>query len=462
MKNIEITYSGDYKAKKYPDAVFHYEIYVPKDHNDNMEYGLIFNHDGLSKAEAAANEVLAKNGNAPHCISVGIDGGCIKPTIEKGTERILRMNTYDFYSNRFPDFVVDEFLPYLIEKYNLKIDPSPDMHIVSGGSSGGISSWNIAWNRTDYFKRVYMSSPSFLEMAKGQELVTLMRKFEPKPIRVFNEYYGDEPNDYFGSSFCVAKAAEMALEFAGYDMMNDYFPDEWHCDRRLDYEKSLERLEFLWKDWENEPIKVKKISPRMEKVFSISDDWNQSEDVFPEKIKAVSTGAFTPKGEYVAEGDRIVFVNEAGERKNVAEGFSEITSLLISSDKWRVYIGDKRRGCVYAANIQKDGTLSDIYVHATLHLNTDFKIPGVFDMCLDSEDRIYAATEIGIQTIRSFGLIDVILANPNNEKVNQIEFDDNGFLVAQANGKIYKRKLCNKKRAEYNIQTAPTCCWYYD
>ena len=117
---------------------------------------------------------------------------------------------------------------------------------------------------------------------------------------------------------------------------------------------------------------------------------------------------------------------------------------------------------MYAANIREDGTLSDVYVHAALHVNTDFKVPGVFDMCLDSEDRIYAATEIGIQTIRSFGLIDVILANPGNETVNRIELDDYGFLVAQTKNKMFKRKLVDKKRIQYDRVTEPKSCSYYD
>lgn len=462
MNDFENTYSGEYKAQKYPDATFYYEIYVPKSHNENGKYGLIFHHDGLNQAEAVANELLAENGEAPYCISIGIDGGHIFPTTDSGVKRGLRMNTYDFYSSRFPDFIVDEFLPYIFNKYNLKIDPSPDMHIVTGGSSGGLSSWNIAWHRTDYFKRVYMASPSFLEMGKGQELVSLIRKFETKPIRVYTEYSENEPNDYFGSSWCVAKAAEMALEFAGYDMMCAYYPDEGHCSRRVTCENAKERLKFLWKDWEKAPIQVKKISLRMEKVFSISDAWTECEDAFPEKIRALSNGLFTAKGEYISEGSKIVFINEVGEKKVVADGFSKVTSLLISSDKWRLYIGDEQRGCVYAANIYKDGSLSDVYVHAALHMNTDFKIPGVFDMCIDSEDRIYAATEIGIQTIRSFGLIDVILTNPDNEAVNHIELDDNGFLVAQTKDKCFKRKLVGKKRIGYDDATEPKFCSYYD
>ncbi len=462
MRDIELTYSGDYLSKKYPNGKFHYEIYVPDTDDKSTEYGLIFNHDGLNKAEAEANALLARTMDAPHCISIGINGGRVTPTVPDGKERRMRLNAYDFFSDRFPDFIVDEFLPYLINKYNLRIHPSPDMHLVTGGSSGGISSWNIAWHRTDYFRRVYMSSPSFLEMGKGQELLALIRKFETKPIRVFTEYSEDEPNDYFGSSFCAAKEAEMALEFAGYDVMHAYYPGEGHCSRRQDLEKAAERLKFLWKDWQNTPVTVHAISPRMEKIFSASDRWMESKEQFPEKIKAISTGDFTPKGEYIAEGSRIVFVNGAGVRKVVSKGFSEITSLLISSDKWRLYIGDAQRGCVYVANIREDGTLSDVNIHAMLHLKTDFRKPGVLDMCIDAEDRLYAATEIGIQTIRSYGLIDVILENPGMETVSRIELDEKGFLTAETNGKTYKRKLCNKKRVAYNVQTEPTCCSYYD
>ncbi len=461
MKELELTYSGEYIAKQYPGARFLYEIYVPDKCNDNKKYGLIFNHDTLNRVEAEVNEQLALDGIAPHCISIGINGGDIIPTVENGTERNIRMNAFDFYSSRFPDFVVEEFLPYLIAKYDLKIDPSPDMHIVSGGSSGGSSSWNIAWHRTDYFKRVYMSSPSFLEIEKQHNLLGLIRKFETKPIRVYTDYSENEPNDYFGSSVCIAKAAEMALEFAGYDMMSAYYPGEGHCFGRGNYERAIKCLKFFWEDWRNTPVKVKRISKRMEDVFSMSDGWLKSEDAFPEKIKAISTGRFTTKGKYIADGGNVVFVNESGERKIVAEGFSKITSILISSDKWRLYIGDEQRGCVYAANICKDGTLSDVYAHAALHLNTDFRIPGVLDMCIDSEDRMYAATEIGVQTIRSCGIVDVILANPGREVIKEIEFDDNGFLVAKTGGEIYKRKLCNKKRAGYNVQTSPTTCSYY-
>ena len=124
------------------------------------------------------------------------------------------MLNYDMFTRDYPDFVVDEFLPYLIETYNLHISPSPDMHMTSGGSSGGISAWNIAWYRTDSFRRVYMSSPSFLSMGNGREIPALIRKVETKPIRVWTEFSENEPDEYFGSSYCAADDAERALRFA--------------------------------------------------------------------------------------------------------------------------------------------------------------------------------------------------------------------------------------------------------
>ena len=142
-------------------------------------------------------------------------------------------------------------------------------------------------------------------------------------------------------------------------------------------------------------------------------------------------------------------------------GFSQISSLLISSDKWRLYIGDCRRGCVYAATIEKDGSLSGIYCHGTLHLKNDFSVPGALDLCVDSEDRLYVATEIGIQTVRSFGLIDVILVNPDGKTANKIEISSDGYLYAMTVDGVYRRKLKDKKPSNEE-QSEPVHSSYYN
>ena len=62
----------------------------------------------------------------------------------------------------YGDFIVHELIPYIEETYRIPFSKSPDMHFVSGGSSGGISAFVIAWFHSDYFHRVYMSSPYLL------------------------------------------------------------------------------------------------------------------------------------------------------------------------------------------------------------------------------------------------------------------------------------------------------------
>ena len=47
-----------------------------------------------------------------------------------------------FFSSEYADFLVDEFIPY-IRKIFFELIGQSDMHMVSGGSSGGMSSMEL-------------------------------------------------------------------------------------------------------------------------------------------------------------------------------------------------------------------------------------------------------------------------------------------------------------------------------
>lgn len=144
-----------------PGTSVKYKIFVPECEG---EVGLVFSHDGFNLQAAEAMSSLADDGKAPPCVFIGVWPGALSATLEGGFDRGMRMDNYDIFDSAYPDFIVDELIPHLIEKYGLRISPLPDMHLVLGGSSGGISSFNIAWFRSDFFRRVYASSPSFLSM----------------------------------------------------------------------------------------------------------------------------------------------------------------------------------------------------------------------------------------------------------------------------------------------------------
>lgn len=445
----------------YTNSGFGCSIYIPDYAKGKENLGLILTHDGLGKADAYAMDRLVKTGEMPPSVIIGIDGGMFRPTIEEGFRRYLRPISYDVNCPLFADWVVDEVIPYFAKKYNLSLSDSPDMHVVMGGSSGGLSAWTFAWERNDFFHRVYMSSPSFLAMANGDAHLKLIRKCEPKPLRVFSEYSENEPDNFFGSSFNVADGAERALKYSGYDAEFRYYPGEGHCSRGGDPESAVERQRFLWKNWDSEPVAIKKLSKIAELVIEIGEGWQRAEAPFPEKVKAVSNGKFTAKGEYTACGGKIIFTDDMGESRVVADGFGEITALVIAPDKWRLHVGDKIRGCGYTMPILKDGSLGRKVIHGYLEKKTDFEFPGIFDMCADAEDRIYAATEIGVQCIRGGGLVDLILENPEGRTaVDKIEMGDDGCLYALCGDRVYRRKLKDKKPIDPDEISEPTMLGY--
>jgi len=455
---------GRYTSTRYyPGSVFSYRIHVPVGAADHPDCGLLINHDGLSEPEALAMEQLAATGEAPCCITVGIFPATLPAAVSGGTDRGMRMQNYDIYGPTYPDFVVEELLPWLVQTHGLSFSSSPDMHMTSGGSSGGISAWNMAWYRTDYFHRVSMSSPSFLSMGHGHELPHLIRKVETKPIRVFTEYSETEPDDYFGSSLCVAMDAERSLRFAGYDMVSAYYPGEGHSSRYRHPETILERMRFLWKNWDREPVTVKALSPRAALLISPDMPWEKT-DAFPEKVPAVSTGIRTAAGTYIPDGERILFRAADGTERTAAEGFSHLTALAVSPDKWRLYAGDCDRGCVYALTIHPDGSLDAPYLHAALHMETDFRHPGALDLCVSSDDRVYAATECGIQAVRSFGLIDVIVPLPDRQIPLQIAFgtEDTPYLYARSRDGIYRRRWLSGGRICPDATAEPQYTSYYN
>jgi enterochelin esterase-like enzyme len=71
----------------------------------------------------------------------------------------MRSTLYDTVSDRYPRFLRDEILAEVGAKYNLRKDGYS--HAITGLSSGGICSFNAAWQMPDYFSRVITWIGSF-------------------------------------------------------------------------------------------------------------------------------------------------------------------------------------------------------------------------------------------------------------------------------------------------------------
>jgi sugar lactone lactonase YvrE/enterochelin esterase-like enzyme len=212
----------------YPGTENPFEVYVPAQYDPAKPACLLVKLDGLGAGDTIALDNLIASKEVPVIIAVGINSGAvIKGPPGAANRPVLRYNrSYEFDSvnDHFPDFVINEILPAVGKMKTedgrpINLSPDGNDHAATGGSTGGIGSFTLAWRRPDQFTRVYDYIGTFVSMRGGHEYPALIRKSDPKPIRIFLEDGSEDAwNPLFGSWYDANLSMEAALSFGGYDV----------------------------------------------------------------------------------------------------------------------------------------------------------------------------------------------------------------------------------------------------
>ena len=421
-----------------PGTFFAYLTYTVGEADKETPYALIIIQDGRHDEIAEVSKRLYEEGKAPAALIVGIH--CGYRTTADGEVRFCRSEEYDALDPSYGDFLINEFIPHVIEQTGLPVSDDPDRHLIAGGSSGAICSLIAGWFHPEYFRRFYLNSPAFLSFGKGHELTTLLRLSETKPFRIAMEYSENEPNVYFGDLRLAAQQAESAFLYSGYEYQSRYFPGEDHCSRFHCIETLYDVFAFLWRDYKTKPVAPLHQQPRTEDIFAPGDGWIPRAAMPEERPE---TGGI---GTYRVSDNRILFTPTGGTERVVAEGnFAELRQVAFSAHQKLLYVADAGRDCLYEYTIGTDGSLSDRYRHGILPIRADFIKPGAYSLCVDDVDRIYAATELGIQCVTSWNEVEAILELPDcRTPVVKIAFggEDGRELYAETvDGRVYSRRL---------------------
>jgi sugar lactone lactonase YvrE len=215
-------------SKIFPGTENRFQVYVPAQYNPAQPACLLVKLDGLGAFEGTVLDNLIASKELPVMIGVGIVPGTIWKdpvgTPKRQAYRFNRSYEFDSVNDRFADYVLNELLPAVRKLRTrdgrpIKLSPNGNDHAATGGSTGGIGSFTLAWQRPDQFSRVYSVIGTFVSMRGGHEYPALIRKTDPKPMRVFLEDGStDAWNPLFGSWFDANLNMESALTFAGYDV----------------------------------------------------------------------------------------------------------------------------------------------------------------------------------------------------------------------------------------------------
>ena len=210
-------------SKIFPGTVRDYWIYVPAQLNSRnpapvmifQDGGGMILEDGAGYKVPVVLDNLIHKKDLPPLIAIFINPGVLPAANANAQPRFNRSLEYDGLGDRYARFLIEEILPEIARTHNLSKDP--DHYALAGSSSGGIAAFNAAWSRPDQFRRVLSFIGSFVNLRGAQILPSLIRKFEPKPLRVFLQD-GSNDNDIYGGSWWIANQ-DMArsLEWSGYE-----------------------------------------------------------------------------------------------------------------------------------------------------------------------------------------------------------------------------------------------------
>jgi enterochelin esterase-like enzyme len=240
------------KSKIFPGTVRDYWVYVPKQYDPAKPACVMVFQDGSGyvktngewRVPIVFDNLIARK-ELPVIIGIFINPGTIPSTDGKEPQK-NRSFEYDSLGDAYAKFLLEEILPEVGKKYNLATNAAS--RAICGGSSGGICSFTVAWERPNEFSKVLSTVGSFTNIRGGHVYPFLIRKTESKPIRVFLQDGSNDLDNAHGNWPLANQTMAAALKFAKYDYQFVY-GDGAHNSK---HGGSIfpEAVEWLWRDYQ--------------------------------------------------------------------------------------------------------------------------------------------------------------------------------------------------------------------
>lgn len=263
-----------WKSKIFPGTTREYGVYVPSQYDEAKPACVLVVQDGMKKAQQwklpTVMDNLIHQGDMPVSIGIFVSPGVVSVKAEDAQPRFNRSFEYDGLGDRYARFLLQEILPEVEKKYKLSHDPND--RAIAGSSSGAIAAFTVAWERPDEFRRVFSAVGTYVGLRGGDAYPVLIRKFEPKPIRIFLQDGSNDLDIYAGSWFNANLSMLSALKYSGYDVKHRW--GEGGHNGKHATAILPDALRWLWRDYP-EPIQAGIHSPlkRRTNVLIPGEDW---------------------------------------------------------------------------------------------------------------------------------------------------------------------------------------------
>jgi sugar lactone lactonase YvrE/enterochelin esterase-like enzyme len=319
----EITKHSFAKSKVFPGTVRDYWVYVPRQYDPAKPACLWVNQDGIQFDAPKVFDQLIQAKEMPVTIGVFVRPGVVKAPSDKALDRFNRSFEYDGLGDSYARFIFNELLPEVeslatADGRAIRLSKDGNDRGIGGSSSGAICAFTAAWERPDAFRRVFSAIGTYVGLRGGNVYPTLIRKFEPKPLRIFLQDGSADQNIYGGDWWMANQEMERALTFAGY-AVNHVWGTGGHSG---DHARQIfpDAMRWLWKDWPA-PIKAGSGSQQLQDVLRPGEGWQLA----GEGYRFTEGPAVNAKGE--------VFFNDIPASKTYKIGLDGKVSAFIADSK---------------------------------------------------------------------------------------------------------------------------------
>ena len=487
------------ESSRYPGTEREILLYIPQQYRDTTPACLLVCMDGILYDATTVLDNLIASGEMPVTIGVFINPGVVYDE-DRNVVRYNRCKEFDSTDDTWAQFIEQEVLPQVRalktqDGQAINISTDPNDCAITGASSGGIAAFTAAWNRPDMFSRVYTTVGTFVAMRGGHEYPAIVRKTEPKPLRIYmQDGWYDVWNPIFGEWFEYNLLMESAFNFAGYEAFH-----VWNRGNHSIKYGTLafpDAMRWLWKGY---PARVNKGTSNNGMLQAILDpayDWVSlpiaeaiDGDIYPAADGKIVFASGNQVCQLDAEGQvQVVSTLKSGERlmgeglsmrsntlyKNglkVAEGLRACQSVqelaggkyvalchpsvksssnvtVLAQGTRAMAVAPDYRFCVSAQEhthhlistiMDKKGNMLYSEPFYFLHDLSNGTLATAGNMAFDTQGNLYVATPMGVQVADHNGRVRAILSLPAGQ-VHSLAFSGN-YLYVRCGEQIFVRQM---------------------
>lgn len=264
-------------SKIFPGTFREYSIYVPAQYDPQRPACVYVNQDGLQyEAPVVFDNLIAKK-EMPITIGVFVmHGRVLAADGNTALDRFNRSYEYDGLGDNYARFILEELLPDVETKTTsngrpIRLSRNGNDRAIGGQSSGAIAAFTAAWERPEAFSRVFSAIGTYVGLRGGDRYPTLIRKYEPRAIRVFLQDGSNDNNSYAGDWWMANQTMERALVFSGYEV-NHVWGEGTHSGKHA---TALfpDAMRWLWKDWPQPVLAGKSKNTTLDALLIPGETW---------------------------------------------------------------------------------------------------------------------------------------------------------------------------------------------